>query len=170
MINRLIGHQYDYGRLFNRTKLANLIARICGRYPYPGTSHVQHGILSDLAYVVPDPLVTLTSDRWSVALGQFVDLRDSLIRNDAALIVLPSEIDPKGEGPDEVIPEGDDGTNPKLAGRKMFVAEYEKLLERMKFHTVLANLQPFFYQAMADDAEGRDDTVAVPRDNIAAFE
>ena len=168
MIARLIGHQYDYGRLFNRTRLANIIARVCGRYPYPGLASPLG--VDGMAYVVPDPLVSMTPDRWSVCLGQFADLRDGLVRNDAALIVLPSEIEPKDGGSDEVIPEGDDRPNPLLAGKRVFGAEYETLLDRMRFHAALSNLQPHFHRAMAGDGRGRDDTVAVPRDGIAAFE
>jgi len=168
MIHRLIGHQYDYGRLYNRTCVANLVARVCGRYAYlMPDEEIEEG---DQSYNLVDCLVDFTSDKWSKVIVQFEHLRESMLRNDASLIVLPSKLDDEnGDGDsEELLPEGDEEINEELASHAYFSEGYTKMLDWLKFHTCLSHLQPQLETAIQKGSSA--ESVVIPHDNIVAFD
>ena len=179
MIHRLIGHQYDYGRLYNRTCIANLVARICGRYPYtvPDEIDEQEG---DRTYHLVDCLVHFTPDKWKKVMDQFVSLRESLLRNDACLIVLPAELEndhhgqrPKNEDEKEeegLLPEANDNVNEALENHADFTKGYQRMMDLIKFHTCLSHLQPDFEDAIQKGEDTGTESVSIPYENIVAFE
>ena len=172
MIRRLIGHQYDYGRLYNRTCIANIVARVCGRHPYSIPDEIDQG---DASYSLVDCLIDFTPDKWKKVIGQWYFLRESMVRNDASLIVLPSQIeDDEGtksnDDDEELIPEGDEGVNEAVETHADFTKGYAKILDLMKFHYCLRHLQPQFEAAIQNgDIEGVVSLI-IPHDDIVAFE
>mmetsp|Transcript_27899 Transcript_27899/g.48241 ORF Transcript_27899/g.48241 Transcript_27899/m.48241 type:complete len:169 (-) Transcript_27899:136-642(-) len=168
MLHRLIGHQYDYGRLYNHTCISNIVARVCGRHAYVDPNEVEEG---DQLYKFADCLVDFSPDKWVKVIGQFQRLRKSMLRNDASLIVLPGKLDDDNErsgdddDADETLPEGDDEINKELESHVDFSTKYIEMLDLMKFHVCLSHLQPQLQTAI----EGAE-SVVIPHDNIIAFE
>ena len=172
MIRRLIGFQYPYGRLYNRTCIANIVSRVCARHPYEIPDEIE---LWDERLV--DCLVDLTSFKWQSILDQFQGLRDSMLRNDAALVVLPSELDDDDtidEGlraGEELLPEQDDSANETLESHTDFYVNYDEMLNRVKFHMCLSHLQPMLHTAIRKSSiAGGSESVVIPHGNIVAFE
>ena len=167
MLNRLIGHQYDCGRLYNYTCISNIVARVCGRHAYVMPDEFEEG---DKPYQLADCLVDFPPGRWEMLIVQFERLRESMLRNDASLIVLPGKLDDDSErsgddDADETLPEGDDEINEELESHIDFSKKYMQMLDLMKFHTCLSHLQPHLETAI----EGAE-SVVIPHDNIIAFE
>jgi len=165
MLHRLIGHQYDYGRLYNHTCISNIVARVCGRHAYVIPDEVEEG---GKLYQLADCLVDFTPDKWKTVIGQFQRLRESMLRNDASLIVLPSKLDDDNErlgDADETLPESDDEINEELESHTDFSKKYIKMLDLMKFHMCLSHLQPQLETAI----QGAE-SVVIPHDNIIAFD
>ncbi|KAL9180091.1 hypothetical protein ACHAXT_008061 [Thalassiosira profunda] len=165
MIRRLIGEQYDYGRLYNRTCIANLVARLCGRHAYRIPSQVEEG---DKSYHLADCLVEFTPKKWKNVMDQFQRLRGSMLRNDAAVVVYPSEL---GEDDEEVDddytpPETDEEIDEVLASHDDFSKWYNKMLDMMRFHACMSHLQPQLEGAL-QEGESRS---SYPRDAIVAFD
>ena len=175
MIHRLIGNQYDYGRLYNRTCVANLVARVGGRHSYvvPDEIEVQEG---DQSCHLVDCLVQFTPDKWKKIMDQFAVLRESLLRNDACLIVLPTELDGRSKNDDDeedqkgLIPEENDSVNETLEKHADFTKGYHRMMDLIKFHTCLSHLQPDFETAIQNGEDLGAESVAIPYDNIVAFE
>ena len=175
MIHRLIGNQYDYGRLYNRTCVANLVARVGGRHSYvvPDQIEVQEG---DQSCHLVDCLVHFTPDKWKKIMDQFADLRESLLRNDACLIVLPTELDGRSKNDDDeedqegLIPEENDSVNETLEKHADFTKGYHRMMDLIKFHTCLSHLQPDFETAIQNGDDAGAESIAIPYDNIVAFE
>lgn len=174
MIERLIGHQLDYGRLFNRTSIANIISRIGGRHAYA----VPDDEMEDDSYQpLPDCLVDFPPKKWNRVLDKFEELRDSLIKMDATFIVLPSELESaKGsdEYDDDDWPEPNDEINEELVdSHDEFTRGYDKMMDWIKFHACLSHLQPQFEMAIQKGSTGdgaAEESVVIPHDNILAFE
>lgn len=172
MIRRLIGHQYDYGRLYNRTCIANIVARVCGRHAYVvPDKEMEQG---DQSYHLVDCLVDCSPEKWKKVILQFQYLRESLLRKDATLIVLPCELDDDEEGEEEMketedIPKDDDEINEELESHADFTKGYTKLMDLIKFHTCLSHLQPQLETALEKGSEGAE-SVVIPHDDIVAFE
>ncbi len=176
MIKRLIGHQYDFGRLYNRTCTANIVARVCGRHAYSNEVSEQV-VIGSQSYFIPECLVDFTPPKWKKVIAQFVNLRENLLRNDASLTVLPAELDDENEALDDIqlpVPKGDESINMELGCHVDFSKGYESVLDLMKFHTCLSHLQPQFETAiqsgMSAGGGGRSESVVIPRENIIAFE
>ena len=129
----------------------------------------------DTSYSLVDCLIDFTPDKWKKVIGQWEFLRESMVRNDASLIVLPSQIeDDEGtksnDDEDELIPEGDEDVNEAMDSHADFTRGYAKILDLMKFHACLSHLQPQFESAIQNgDTEGVE-SVVIPHDNIVAFE
>jgi hypothetical protein len=172
MIRRLIGFQYPYGRLYNRTCIVNIVSRVCARYPYEVPDEIESW---DERLV--DCLVELNPVKWQRLIDQFQQLRDSMLRNDAALVVLPSELDDDDElveghrEGEEPCPEEDDGVNEALESHANFNANYVKMMDWLKFHLCLSHLQPMLHTAIRKSSiVGGSESVVIPHDNIVAFE
>ena len=167
MIRRLIGFQYPYGRLYNRTCIANIVSRVCARHPYEIPDEIE--IWDEQ---LDDCLVDLTPVKWQSILDQLQKLRDSMLRNDAALVVLPSELGDDDELVDEgPLPEEDDGVNEAHESHADFNATYDEMVARVKFQLCLSHLQPMLHTAMRKSSiVGGSESVVIPHDNIVAFE
>lgn len=174
MIERLIGHQFDYGRSFNRTIVANLITRIGGRYAYAvPDDELEHEDYQSAPY--EDCLVDFTPQKWNRVLVKFEQARDSLIRIDATFIVLPSElVDAKGsdEYDEDDKPQLNDEINEKLVeSHDEFTKGYDKMRDWIKFHACLSHLQPQFEMAIQKGSvDGAEESVVIPHENIIEFE
>jgi hypothetical protein len=170
MVNRLLGYQLAYGCLYNRTCVANIISRVCARHPYEVPDEIEG------KWQLADRLVDISPRKWKMIADQFEKLRTDMLRNDAALVVLPSEMkdddeklsDSHEEG-EEPLPEEDDSVNEALESHADFNANYEMMMDRVKFHHCLSHLQPELATAIRMSPNRRD-SVVVPRDNIIAFE
>lgn len=175
MINRLIGHQYDYGRLYNRTCTANIIARVCGRYAYSSEDSEQF-VIGNQTYFIPECLVEFTPPKWERIIAQFENLRGNLLRNDASLTVPPAELDDNNEALEDdqlPIPENDDSVNMEMDCHDDFAKGYENVLDLLKFHTCLSHLQPQLDTAVQSSGMGGGggaESVVIPRESIVAFE
>ncbi|KAL7541959.1 hypothetical protein ACHAXR_011387 [Thalassiosira sp. AJA248-18] len=172
MIDRLIGPLYNYGRLWNRTIIANMVVRVCGRHAYVLPDEIEQG---DQSYIFADCLVDFTPDKWKKIMVQFQQLRESMLRNDASLIVLPTEVDDGsehkgGDSDEEDRPEEDDWINEELECHADFTKGYEKMMEWMKFHTCLSHLQPHLETAIQKGSIEGAESVVIPHDNIVAFD
>jgi hypothetical protein len=169
MIMRLIGYQYPYGRLYNRTCIANIVSRVNARHPYVIPDEIERD-----DYLV-DCLVDLSPDKWQRIIRQLENLRATMLRTDASLVVLPSELDDnnkpvedrEGEVP---LPEEDDSINEALESHADFNANYEKLMDLLKFHLCLSHLQPQLHMAIQASSIVGAESVVIPHDNIIAFE
>lgn len=172
MVKRLIGHQYPYGRLFNRTCIANMIARICARQPY--SVNDDSDVDDRYNFQLSDCLVDWAPDKWKTVIVQFENLRESLLRKDAALIVLPGEVslddDDKEKEDEEPPPMEDDDVNPSLASAMEFVDSYSNLLNLMEFHMCLSHIQPQFENAIQKGSFAVEEAVVIPHEDIVAFE
>eukprot|EP00804_Cyclotella_cryptica_P009519 CCRYP_006247-RA/>CCRYP_006247-RA protein AED:0.03 eAED:0.03 QI:441/1/1/1/0.5/0.66/3/112/508 len=164
MVHRLIGKQYDFGRLYNYTSLANSVARICGRRAY----YTTNGNEEDNAFApqLHDRLIDFDPEKWQKVMNQFVGLRESLIRRDASFIVLPTEIDDV-QGADEedpdMYPDEDDEVDPERESMDAFSVFYIQVKDLIKFHTCLSCVQPQLDNAI------RKGTDVIPLENIAAL-
>jgi hypothetical protein len=147
--------------------IANIIARVFARHPYVIPDEIEReGQLADC-------LVDLSPDKWSKIADQFKSLRESMLRNDAALLVLPFELDNKDktvDHPEEMIPEEDDSINEALESHVDFEANYEVMMDRVKFHQCLSHLQPQLATAIRSSRIVGAESVVIPHDNIIAFE
>lgn len=170
MITRLIGQQMDYGRLYNRTCMANIVSRITGRYPYEVP--VEEMEEDDQAYQMEGCLVDFTPDKWKKCICMFENLREGMVRNDAALIVLPSQFVNADDRQvdDSDIPDADDNVNEAVNKHVDFQKGYKKLMDLMKFHACLSHLQPHFEKAIQKGSAEGVESVVIPHDNIVAFE
>lgn len=172
MIGRLIGEQYDYGRLYNRTCVANMVARLCGRHAYQVPSDGSEVRGDKSSYHLRDCLVEFTPRKWEKVIDQFQELRTSLLRTDATFMVLPSELETKGgkDGEDEYMqPESDDGMDEVMESHDDFSKWYNKMLDMMRFHACVSHLQPQLEGALQESEEGGE-SVVISRDDIVAFE
>lgn len=175
MINRLIGHQYDFGRLYNRTCSANIVARVCARHAY-NCEENEH-LVGNQSYYISECLVDFDPKKWKKVIAQFVNLRENLLRNDASLTVLPSELNDENEaleGGQLPIPDADESINMALGCHVDFSKGYESVLNLMKFHTCLSHLQPQLETAIQSGTTacggGIAESVVIPRENIISFE
>ena len=173
MIYRLIGSQYDYGRLYNRTIISNVVARVCGRHAYTTDDDEGEGG-ERTTYKLADCLVDFTPKKWKKVIDQLECLRESLLRNDAALIVLPAQLEDehgnRDDDDDEIIPEADESVNEELEARDEFTREYDKMVGLMQFHLCLSHLQPHLDTAIQKGSIEGAESVVIPHDNIIAFE
>eukprot|EP00578_Thalassiosira_sp_NH16_P007264 CAMPEP_0181126696 /NCGR_PEP_ID=MMETSP1071-20121207/27779_1 /TAXON_ID=35127 /ORGANISM="Thalassiosira sp., Strain NH16" /LENGTH=582 /DNA_ID=CAMNT_0023212339 /DNA_START=166 /DNA_END=1914 /DNA_ORIENTATION=- len=173
LIRRLIQHQYDYGRLFNRTCVANMVARVCARHAYEVPEETEG---NGKSCIILDCLVDFPANKWKKVIVQFECLRGSMLRNDASLIVLPSKItdDKKGRSggdeSEELTPEPDEEVNEELESRTVFSKGYTKMLEWMKFLACLSHLQPQLERAIQKGSIEGAESVVIPHDNIIAFD
>ncbi|KAL7551416.1 hypothetical protein ACHAWF_017653 [Thalassiosira exigua] len=172
IIRRLIGHQYDYGRLYNRTCIANIVSRLCGRHAYVKPKKVAEGYRP---HQLLECLVDTTAEKWKKIMVQFELLRESMLQNDAALFVLPAELDDddgngrSGSDSEEFPPEEDDEVNEERASHIAFTEGYENMMALMKFHTCLSHLQPYLETAIQTGSASGAESVVIPRENIIAF-
>lgn len=176
MIKRLIGHQYDFGRLYNRTCTANIVARVCGRHAYSNEED-EPIVIGNQSFFIPECLVDFNPPKWKKVIAQFANLRENLLRNDASLTVLPAELDDENEALDDdqlAIPKGDESINMDLGCHTDFSKEYENVLNLMRFHLCLSHLQPQLETAIQSGTKtsggGGVESVVIPRESIIAFE
>ena len=168
---RLIGNQYAYGRLYNRTCIANITARVCARHAYPvdDASDADNGY----NYRLQDYLVDFSPEKWKKIIAQFKDLRESFLRNDASLLVLPEELtDGDSEsGAESEVPFDDDSENQTLASLDEFTNKYDEILDAMKFHMCLSHtaLQKVLFSGHTGSSTDEEAAV-IPLDDILAFE
>lgn len=169
MVKRLIGHQFPYGRLYNRTFIANVAARVCARQPYSNDDAFDADDVHK--FQLGDCLVDFTPDKWKKVMTQFEDLRNSLLRKDAALMVLQlcDDDEDAGDTEDEV-PSFDDSVNPLLESSKEFTQSYDEVLDLMKFHMCLSHIQPQFEEVLQNGSSADKEAVVIPNDDIMAFE
>lgn len=165
MIHRLIGTQYEYGRLYNYSTLANIIARVCGRYAYHGDGDEGDEIQ------LTDYLIDFDLPRWEKVINQLDRVRDSLIRKDASFTLLPTEIvDVPGADADneEVIPswipEANDEINEEMESSEAFSELFLEMRDWIKFHACLSCVQPQFQNAL------KNGTDVISMENIAKLE
>lgn len=161
MVHRLIGNQYPYGRLFNYTTAANLVGRICGRHAY----HGEEG--DDDECQLLSRLVDFDLAKWETVIDQLVRLRDSLIRKDAKIIVLPTELEEiPGADEEEVeeIPDENEEIDTEIESNEAFTTSFLQMKDWLKFHACLSCIQPQLETAM------NDGTDVIPKENIAKFE
>mmetsp|Transcript_32037 Transcript_32037/g.64338 ORF Transcript_32037/g.64338 Transcript_32037/m.64338 type:complete len:616 (-) Transcript_32037:223-2070(-) len=165
---RLIGAQYDWGRLYNRSTIANMVGRVNARYAYELPS--DENIYGGPAFKLQDCLVDLTPDKWAKLIGQFEAVRNSLLRRDASAIVLPSEIDINGEEVEEEdsSPGNDPTIDDKFANRIEFNEDFENMMDTLKFNMCLSHIQPHLHNAVENDVR-EVESVAVPPEHIASF-
>lgn len=163
---RLIGHQYDYGRLYNRTIVANVVGRMCGRHAYAIPDDEE-----GFDHTMKDCLVDFTPDKWEKVLKQVEYLRSQLLRNDASIVVLPGECqDEDADDEDEEhVPDEDMGVNRRLEANAAFSRDYDKILGLMKFHQCLSHLQPRLEDAIQNGSAKGTESVVIPHDDIVAF-
>lgn len=165
LIDRLIRDQSPYGRLYNFTCIANIVARVCARHPYeiPDEPSMYDNQLTDC-------LVDFQPDKWLKVINQFLDLRESLLRNDATLLVLPCEYDANNKPLNEQLPpDEDDNINEHLECIVDFNTNYDNMLDRMKFHLCMSHLQPQLHNAIQRSSINGAESVVIPHDNIIAF-
>eukprot|EP00581_Thalassiosira_minuscula_P013882 CAMPEP_0183736140 /NCGR_PEP_ID=MMETSP0737-20130205/48588_1 /TAXON_ID=385413 /ORGANISM="Thalassiosira miniscula, Strain CCMP1093" /LENGTH=559 /DNA_ID=CAMNT_0025970073 /DNA_START=81 /DNA_END=1761 /DNA_ORIENTATION=+ len=161
LIDKLIGAQYGYGRLYNRTCIANMVSRICARYAYEMPDEIEESYES-CQKQLEGCLIDYTPHRWDLLVYQFESLRESMLRNDATLTVLPS----LGKNEElEGLPEDDESMNEALESHADFTKGYKKILNLMKFHACLSHLQPYLENAIRGE-----ESVVIPNENIIAFE
>lgn len=167
MVKRLIGHQYNYGRLYNRTCIANIVARVCARHPYPIDDNSDEEEDDGYNYRLSDCIVDWSSDKWEKIITQFESLRQGLLRNDAARLVLPAEFGDEDkeeeEEEDDEAPAQDDSVNPLLESSKEFGDNYTALLDLMKFHMCLSHIRsPQFEDMMKKGSDGDEKKAGSP--------
>ena len=178
MVTRVIGHQFPYGRLYNNTCMANIVARVCARQPYSNDDAPD----ADGYYLhLVDCLVDLPAEKWKKVISQFEELRNSLLRQDAALLVLPEELCDEdynngGDTQDELPPEND-SVNPSLESAKEFTQTYDNVLQSLKFHMCLSHIRPQFEKALQTgsfseqkESLADEESVVISYDDIMAFE
>jgi len=161
MINRLIGKQYDFGRLYNYSNLANMVGRICGRHAY----HNQKQDEED-EYQLQDHLIDFSHEKWEKVIKQFEASRNNLIRRDAAVTVLPTEIEEisgADEEDEDLIPSSNDEINPELESSGVFNESFSQMKDWIKFHACLSYIQPQFDNAI------QNGTDVMPRKSINNF-
>jgi hypothetical protein len=160
LIHRLIGRQHEYGRLYNNTLLGSLVARVCGRHAYYKGGE-------DDKYELRDRLIVFNSEKWDTCIEEFVTIRNSLVRKDASLMVLPAEVE-EVPGADEedtdLIPDEDDEVDPEVDSSEAFSESFLQMKEWFKFHACLSCLQPQFENAI------QNGTDVIPHKSIVAFE
>ena len=101
---------------------------------------------------------------------QFQDLRESLLRNDATLLVLPCEYDANDQPMNEQLPpDEDDSINEQLECIVDFNTNYDNMMDRMKFLLCMSHLQPQLHNAIQRSSINGADSVVIPHDNIIAF-
>ena len=168
MMQRLIRSQHDYGRLYNRTIITNIVARVCGRHPYAIPDDVEEGAP---ARHYDGCLVDFDAARWDLIRRQLQQLRDCLLRRDAAWTVLPFPRELEGAGAregedddrdEEAAPEPDDEIDEALASHVDFTESYAAVSNLIKFHFCLSHLQPHPHTIV----QGAD-SVTVHPDSIA---
>ena len=160
MIHRLIGQQYEYGRCYNYTTVANMCARICGRYAY-----YKEG--QDDSIELNGRLIDFESEKWIQVMNQFVKLRGSLIRKDASITVLPTEIEGilgADEEDEDLIPDENDEIDNAVESSDAFSESFEQMRSWLKFHACMSNIQPQFDNAL------QGGTDVIPLKSIVAFE
>eukprot|EP00584_Thalassiosira_punctigera_P026716 CAMPEP_0172578686 /NCGR_PEP_ID=MMETSP1067-20121228/138862_1 /TAXON_ID=265564 ORGANISM="Thalassiosira punctigera, Strain Tpunct2005C2" /NCGR_SAMPLE_ID=MMETSP1067 /ASSEMBLY_ACC=CAM_ASM_000444 /LENGTH=155 /DNA_ID=CAMNT_0013371385 /DNA_START=189 /DNA_END=653 /DNA_ORIENTATION=+ len=114
IVRRLITYEYNFGRMYNRTCITNIVSRVCGRHAYAMPDEVDARFQP---HQLRDCLVDFTPRKWKTTIFQFGKLRESLLRNDASLIILPSQIEenrvcePQRDGDDEDTPLEDEEIN-----------------------------------------------------------
>ena len=161
MIHRLIGKQYEFGRLYNYTQLANMAARVCARYAYDGDEHHED------KFQIYGPLIGFDPQRWETVIEQFVSMRDSLVRKDASVCCFPTEIQEEvgaTEEDENMIPDEDDEVDEEKASNDAFSESFDQMKDWIKFHACLSHIQPHFENAM------QEGTGVIPTENIVAFE
>lgn len=160
MIHRLIGTQYEYGRLYNYSTLANLVARVCARRAYHGDDENE--------IQLTDRLIDLDVPKWEKIIKQLTDVRDSLLRKDASLTLLPTEIagTPGADVSDDEdwLPSANDEVNEELETSEAFSESFLQMKDWLKFHACLSCIQPQFHNAL------NNGTDVIPLENIANFE
>ena len=165
MVHRLIGKQYDFGRLYNYTSLANSAARICGRQAYYNMDGKEE--TNTCTPQLPDRLIDFDPEKWGKVMKQFIGLRESLIRRDASFIILPTEIDAI-QGADEedpdMYPDEDDEVDPERESLDAFSGSYIQVKNLINFHSCLSCVQPQFDNAI------RKGTGVIPLENIVALQ
>lgn len=176
IVKRLIGHQYPYGRLYNRTFIANVTARICARQPYSNDDASDED--DNHKCQLEDCLVDFTPEKWKKVIEQFESLRESLLRKDAALLVLQYyDGDEDSDKMEDEVPSCDESVNPLLESSKEFTQSYNKVLDWMKFHMCLSHIQPQFEKALQKGSLSEQkgafadkEAVVISNDDILAFE
>jgi hypothetical protein len=120
--------------------------------------------------LLTDCLVDFHPDKWLKVIKQFLDLRESLLRNDATLLVLPCEYDANNKPVNEQLPpEEDDNINEQLECIVDFNTNYDNMMDRMKFHLCMSHLQPQLHNAIQRSSINGVESVVIPHDNIIAF-
>lgn len=103
---------------------------------------------------------------------QFKLLKESLVRKDAPLIVLPEELSDDDVGMndnEELIPEGNGHVNEEIVSSEPFTKGFDSMLEWMKFHTCLSCIQPQLDMAIQKGGT-KEESVVIANENIVAFE
>ncbi len=146
--------------------MANIVARVCARQPYSNDDPNADGYYLHLV----DCLVDLPAEKWKKIITQFEELRNSLLRRDAALLVLPDEVyddsNNRGGTQDE-LPTESESVNPSLESSQEFTQTYDKVLQSLKFHMCLSHIRPQFEKALRTSD---DEAVVMSHDDIMAFE
>jgi hypothetical protein len=121
-------------------------------------------------YQLTDCLVDFHPDKWMKVITQFQDLRESLLRNDATLLVLPCEYDANDQPMNEQLPpDKDDSINEQLECIVNFNTNYDNLMDSMKFLLCMSHLQPQLHNAIQRSSINGAESVVIPHDNIIAF-
>ena len=149
--------------------IANMIARVCGRHAYVIPDSERH---DDANHRLEDCLVDFSPKRWQKVMVQFESLRESLVRNDAMDIILPTKnVNGKeGSADEEDAFDEDDRADEELDTHDEFTKRYENMKDLIKFHTCLSHLQPQMATAIQKGTRGGAESVVIPHENIVAFE
>ncbi|KAL9186053.1 hypothetical protein ACHAXT_005291 [Thalassiosira profunda] len=136
------GHCY-HGCTQNRMRAAYLINGVCGRFAYGEDPHE-----------LPKYLMAITPESWASKLEEFQQLRGSILRNDATVLVYPGVDAARSE---------DKSVNKTLRSDSIFSAEYHRMQSWMRFHQCFSEI------ALPIQKSERE-SVEVAPDVISAFE
>lgn len=148
--------------------IANIIARVCGRHAYVIPDSEEQ---DDATHRLEDCLVDFSPKRWQKVMIQFESLRESLVRNDAMDIILPTKYvnGKERSAEEEVTFDEDDRADEELDTHDEFTKRYENMKDLMHFHTCLSHLQPQMATAIQKGSREGAESVVIPHENIVAF-
>ena len=147
--------------------MANIATRVCGRYAYHTIQEVDHIKSGDIYNCLAD----FTPATWQKVILEFDDLKKSLLRKDAGLIVLPYKVMEEGSNSDEQIPNPDENINHMLFSHECFTTEYAHIVDWMKFHACISHIQPDFHEAIRKivNQEEYSDQKSIPEEKVIPF-
>ena len=116
----------------------------------------------DISYCLAD----FQSETWEMVINEVDIVKESLLRTDAGLIVLPSKVMGEDSESEEQIPNPDKSINYVLLSHECFTTEYTNMVDWMKFHACLSHLPPEFRKINQGEYSEQK---SIPQKRVVAF-